>query len=421
MGVSDSKRKIVDSGLTEKQKTNILKLFDVRGRGRETLVTNETLQNLWRGVFSEGLLTIILKFLFKTSKEINIDNMEWFFYNLVVGTARERAELLITLLGIGDSIPPRTFQMYISHLIESYMLILRQKHPETFSVWVTADLTEKSDLAIVSKYLINNINCIDGKIGSSELEMWLLRCTFYAGIFESVMNYAFNMDIEQLLPVLPRLDVMSGLLRVPTALALSHLTHTSGEGDWRLLYCSSTDASSWNIIHRKIDQQGPTVILIQDAAGPLFGGYASQSWKISPNFYGDDQCFLFRLRPEMIVCTPTGYNKNFQYMNDGAATLPNGLGMGGQLNYFGFFLSSDYGLGSVSKTCTTFGDYVRLASQYEFRFTRLEIWGIGEPEEDSPNSKRTSDLVMARRQSANALLEMIGKAGHSKNLPDETF
>lgn len=418
MGASIAKKKVADDYLTEKQKSNILKLFDVRGRGRGTTVTIETLQSVWKGIFSDGLLTIILKFLFKTSKEVYIDDMELFYYNMVGGTARERAELLISLLGIENSIPPRSFQMYVSYLMESYMLILRQKHPETFSVWVTADLTEKSDLAVVSKYLLNDINYIEGRIETSELERWLLHCSFYAGIFESVMNYAFNMEVEQLLPVLPRLDAMSSLLRVPTALALSHLTNTTGRAGWRLLYCSSTDASSWNIIHRKINGQGPTVILIQDAAGPLFGGYASQSWKMSPNFYGDENSFLFRLRPDMIICTPTGYNKNFQYMNDGASTLPNGLGMGGQLNYFGFFLSSDYGLGSVSKTCTTFRDYVRLASHYDFRFTRLEIWGIGEESEGNVTTpqKKTSGLVMEREPVANALLEMIGKAGHSKNL-----
>ncbi|XP_014294785.1 MTOR-associated protein MEAK7 [Halyomorpha halys] len=419
MGATDSKRKLTDSCLTEKQKSNILKLFDVRGRGRGTPVTDETLQSVWKGVFSEGLLTIILRFLFKTTKEVYIDDMELFFYHLVEGSTRERAELLVALLGIENSIPPRSFQIYVSYLMESYMMILQKEHPETFSIWVTADLTEKSDIAVVSKFLINDIEYVEGRIESSELEKWLLRCGFYEGIFTSVMNYAFNMEVEQLSPVLPKLDKMSSLLRVPTALALSYLTNTSGREDWRLLYSSSSDASSWNIIHRKINEQGPTVILIQDAAGPLFGGYASQSWKISPNFYGDERSFLFRLRPEMSVCYPTSYNKNFQYMNDGTATLPNGLGMGGQLNYFGFFLSSDYGVGSVSKTCTTFGNYIPLASQYDFRFTRLEIWGIGDPEDKTASAKAKQDkLVMERDPAAQALLEMMGKAGHSKNLPD---
>ena len=67
--------------------------------------------------------------------------------------------------------------------------------------------------------------------------------------------------------------------------------------------------------------------------GMMFGG-ASQPWEVNPNFRGDGECFLFTAVPEIEVFNkPTFYNKHFMYYQENAETLPNGLGMGGQLDY----------------------------------------------------------------------------------------
>lgn len=33
--------------------------------------------------------------------------------------------------------------------------------------------------------------------------------------------------------------------------------------------------------------QGPSVIIVEDSNGYIFGGYAPSSWNLSPNFIGD--------------------------------------------------------------------------------------------------------------------------------------
>ena len=54
--------------------------------------------------------------------------------------------------------------------------------------------------------------------------------------------------------------------------------------------------------------------------------------------------------------------------------------MGGQLNYFGLWLSAEYGTGHSKGTpkCSTYGSPV-LAHNDEFHIDVLEVWGIGEP------------------------------------------
>jgi hypothetical protein len=43
-----------------------------------------------------------------------------------------------------------------------------------------------------------------------------------------------------------------------------------------------------------------------------------------------------------------------QYFNIKQKTMPNGLGMGGQLEYFGFWIDSEFGLVRTAPSCTTF-------------------------------------------------------------------
>jgi hypothetical protein len=64
---------------------------------------------------------------------------------------------------------------------------------------------------------------------------------------------------------------------------------------------------------------------------------------LGPRFFGDNTCFLFNLRPRMYVYESSPFNDHFLYMNTKQKTMPNGLGMGGQLEYFGMWIDAEYG------------------------------------------------------------------------------
>src|SRR5690349_6698123 len=85
----------------------------------------------------------------------------------------------------------------------------------------------------------------------------------------------------------------------------------------------------------------------------------------------------------MISFMPTGYNENYQYLNQNQQTLPNGLGVGGKLEYFGLWLDAlNFGKGKCAASCTTYST-PRLSSSEEFQFQELEVWGVGdEPKKD---------------------------------------
>ena len=58
--------------------------------------------------------------------------------------------------------------------------------------------------------------------------------------------------------------------------------------------------------------------------------YASRVLRLTVNA-GNFSSFLFQLLPSVAVHTPSGANQNFQYCGHNFASLPNGIGFGGQV------------------------------------------------------------------------------------------
>lgn len=75
----------------------------------------------------------------------------------------------------------------------------------------------------------------------------------------------------------------------------------------------------------RIINQGPSVLIIEDKNGYMFGGFAPVSWNLSPKWVGDDSSFLFTLTPKMRIFPSTGYNDHYQYLNLNQQTMPNGM------------------------------------------------------------------------------------------------
>ncbi|KAK8554019.1 hypothetical protein V6N13_072940 [Hibiscus sabdariffa] len=79
--------------------------------------------------------------------------------------------------------------------------------------------------------------------------------------------------------------------------------------EWKLLYHSSLNGLSFNIILGNILNDGPTVLIIKDREGYIFGGFASQPWERHSDFYGDMKSFLFQLYPKASIFRPTRAKK----------------------------------------------------------------------------------------------------------------
>ncbi|OMJ23251.1 TLD domain-containing protein 1 [Smittium culicis] len=165
---------------------------------------------------------------------------------------------------------------------------------------------------------------------------------------------------------------------------------------WKLIFNTKINGNSWNSFVEKIENQGKLLILISPEIKStdnkvdkhpeisiVYGAYIEDSIVKSPNWNGSSKNFLFSFshssnslkrinsdpksslantnyvesndpRDELIslnrdiaqnnlkVFNSAMINNNYQYFNYQTKTLPNGLGLGGQLEYFGLWIDSDF-------------------------------------------------------------------------------
>ena len=76
---------------------------------------------------------------------------------------------------------------------------------------------------------------------------------------------------------------------------LKKIYEWSGYKKMELIYRGTRDGSTSNVFHEKCDDKGPTICLYQNEKGPIFGGYASISWKNSGKNIKTNNCFIFTL------------------------------------------------------------------------------------------------------------------------------
>lgn len=52
------------------------------------------------------------------------------------------------------------------------------------------------------------------------------------------------------------------------------------------LFSSNHHGESFSTLVGRIANKGPTLLVVRDTGGHVFGGFAAQSWNIGPSFYG---------------------------------------------------------------------------------------------------------------------------------------
>lgn len=123
----------------------------------------------------------------------------------------------------------------------------------------------------------------------------------------------------QYVPDYPAFTDISQMLYINSNLPMDY------QQKWRFLFSSQIHGESFSTLLGRITDQGPSVLIVEDTDGYIYGGFATASWSLSPNFVGNDNAFLFTLRPKMRVFPATTYNNHYQYLNLHQQTLPNGL------------------------------------------------------------------------------------------------
>jgi len=146
--------------------------------------------------------------------------------------------------------------------------------------------------------------------------------------------------------------------------------------NWRFLFSTLSHSRSLDEMMSKICYKGPTIIIIKDTDGNMFGAHASTSWcDTEGGWVGNGECFLFSIQPKMAIFHSTGKDENLQMLSDEL------LALGGQPGNFGLELNNDLTSGSSSGNIETFHT-IQLTNGPTFEIDHVEVWGLGpEPDE----------------------------------------
>ncbi|CCI48958.1 unnamed protein product [Albugo candida] len=201
----------------------------------------------------------------------------------------------------------------------------------------------------------------------------------------------------------PKLTHRSEILSLPQFHLLSCVT-THLQGDIDRIYTSMEDGLSYNrLCFHLLGYSGPTLIVIQDVEGAIFGAFCDTEWKESNRFYGGNGCFLFRFRPDFHIYRAATLHQsgNHMYLNTKGFSLPRGLGVGGDLTEFRMFLSEDFDENCYTTTRCLSYEPGPLSSRKRFSIALLEIWGCGGEKsmlKQKAHRQDTADMIAHARK-----------------------
>ena len=203
---------------------------------------------------------------------------------------------------------------------------------------------------------------------------------------------------------------------------------TLASGRFHRLFSSEADGLSCNrLMHALLGYGGPTLVVIRSkdvskkCASEMFGAYTGFPWdRESGDFYGNSDCFLFRLGPEpMNVYRPKGKGganeSNFMFFNPEARSkgydqLAWGIGFGGTAQEPRLYIDELLDGSTAKDKDLTFQDGPLLSnnddsnSYCSFEVEGIEAFGVGSSQaiEDALNS-REEHRIEAQKKIRNAM------------------
>lgn len=406
-------------------------------------IKREDIFKHWSTHLDEVLLQFVIRFLChdpgKKVSTINGENFGRLYAFAVRGSAEERTSLIFDGFSEEEKkyeMPTATFLQYIQATINSYLRLQKNSSNAHYLTWSSIGCTVNTRrIQVRSHSLCEDLIKYGDVLTVDQVETWFVTTTTFKNIQSHVFQYLFLISQKKVSDKNPAMRI-NDLNLLPLCKGLENIPHFPsilGLGDvlflnlslphelrneWRFLFSSQVHGESFSTMLGRIVMQGATIIILQDMDDHVFGGFASDSWKLGPNFIGNQTSFLFKLEPDILTFSATNYNNHYQYLNLHQQTMPNGLLMGGQLNYPGLWLDCEYGTGKSSLSCTTFQNYIRLSGKENFRIKHCEVWGVG-PVPDVEENVRETKSVLNQDATAKAMLEMSGRKLYSKEIGED--
>ncbi|XP_050355903.1 MTOR-associated protein MEAK7 isoform X2 [Nymphalis io] len=431
--------------LTKDEQKYVAATFRAASKNSER-IREEDLIKFWGPQIDPRLAQYLTNFLFGSGQQkaatVEFNRFaELYVYN-VRGTVEERMMVTYNCLGMDYNedveLPFQLLKEYCESIVSTYIKIVKSSSSKRARTWIEKGFRANAShvqalgeavAASVGGDLESPQHCT-----AQQLSKWLQSNILLKQVAELVyvnlygINKRAGDESPTPLPpaapsLLPGPEGLDPMPDYPAFIDMSHIVWINAhlpqkfQHKWRFLFSTHIHGESFSTMTGRIIEQGPSIIIIEDSSGYIFGGFASVPWAFGPNFTGTDESFLFTCSPKMRIYPATNYNDHYQYINHHTKTLPNGLLMGGQFQFGGIWVNAEpFGEGSSAESCSTFRGYRRLSKEPAFRIRSLEVWGVGDrPVVDKDEDER--DLsVLDTNPEAKAILDMAGRTRHSEGI-----
>lgn len=367
------------------------------------------------------------------SRNVSREQFTVFLFHLLKGSFEEKGHMVMKMIVTAEGpLKARDVQKFTEELVTSVVHVLTHRHELRGWTGRKSTVSPTSVQAMAAQLLsemkfqdghkFRGPQCLDQVCDQTVIEDWVFHVP-HVGLFLSVVIHRglrlLNsfLDLSTLVPEchVDQGQPFESILDVLPVIYLNSHLAIEQRHRWRLLFSTQLHGQSFSQLCSHITHQGPCLVVLEDRDGYVFGGFASRSWEVKPQFQGDNKCFLFSITPSMATYTYTGYNDHFMYLNHGQQTMPNGLGMGGQHHYFGLWVDADFGKGhsKAKPACTTYNS-PQLSAQEDFQFDKMEVWGLGDLSETCLVKNKKS--ILDSDPAAQSLLEISGRTRHSEGL-----
>uniref|UniRef100_A0A8C0WR15 MTOR-associated protein MEAK7 n=1 Tax=Castor canadensis TaxID=51338 RepID=A0A8C0WR15_CASCN len=353
--------------------------------------------------------------------------------HLLKGNSEEKSLVILKMISATEGpVKARQVQKFTEDLVSAVVHVLT--HRQELRGWTRKKTAgPPARVQVLAAQLLSEMRlqdgqrfrgpqCLDHDCDQAMIEDWVFRVPHVTTFLSVVIHRGFlvlcsSLDLATLVPAcqVEQGREFESFLDVLSVIYLNSQLAREQRHCWRLLFSSQLHGQSFSQLCGRITHQGPCLAILEDHDGHVFGGFASCSWEVKPQFQGDNKCFLFSIAPCMAVYMHTGYNDHYMYLNHGQQTIPNGLGMGGQHGYFGLWVDADFGKGhsKAKPRCTTYNS-PQLSAKEDFRFDKIEVWGVGDPPETQLAKGKKSILDVDPE--TQILLEASGRVRHSEGL-----
>lgn len=306
------------------------------------------------------------------------------------------------------------------HLVRSDLEAVISEILDTISVGKKSESSSASELRPISIFL-DAAKFTKDVEGSSDRSMSLEDFKTWCRLVPSARKFLVSLlkpssTGSQVPRLIHQEDIDSNIL----LLKEEYAWHIGGAlshqelGEWKLLYHSALNGLSFNTFLGNISNaEGPTVLIIKDKEGYIFGGYASQPWERHADYYGDMKSFIFQLYPTASIYRPTGANTNLQWcaVNFTSDSIPNGIGFGGRPGHFNLFISANFDSGHTF-TGPTFNSPCLSKSNHVYPEV-IECWGVVQKGAQQEKQDGVKGTVLERFKEDRNMLNLVGLANSS--------